>query len=111
MILLMVVPSSAAFFLKALCVSLEIRIMMFLSFFIATPMYSLLYIIIHWVLGFVKPDREAMLSTRRVRLMREVWFSSILFCRFFLFIQKTCSTITWRWFSHATWIEQMPERV
>lgn len=42
----MVVPSSAVCFLKAVCVSLETRIMMFLSFLIDSPLYILLYTIL-----------------------------------------------------------------
>ncbi len=42
----MVVPSSAAFFLKAVWVSLETRIMIFLSFLIAVSVYILLYTIL-----------------------------------------------------------------
>jgi hypothetical protein len=39
MMLLIVVPSSAAFFLKAVWVSLDTRIMMFLSFLIMASVY------------------------------------------------------------------------
>lgn len=42
----MVVPSSAAFFLNAVWVSLETRIMIFLSFLIAVSVYILLYTIL-----------------------------------------------------------------
>jgi len=62
MILLMVVPSSAAFLLSAVCVSLDTRIMMFLSFLMTTSVYSLLYIIIHHLFGFVKFHRTNPLA-------------------------------------------------
>ncbi len=58
MILLIVVSCSAAFFLRAVCVSLDTLIIMFLSFLIATSVYSLLYTTIQDFLGLVKPSRK-----------------------------------------------------
>jgi len=72
----MVLRSSAAFFLKAVCVFLDTRIMMFLSFLIEASVYILLYMILGPCLDFVKCLAGLGIWFPVARLSHEIYASS-----------------------------------